>query len=59
MPATIPSSAEFFYTPFTLMLDKLADVLLNEKSKPKALATFEEGYQVQPLSIWLSMLSNR
>ncbi|MED1788147.1 hypothetical protein P4V47_11720 [Brevibacillus laterosporus] len=25
MSATIPSSAEFFYTPFTLMLDELAN----------------------------------
>lgn len=44
MPASLPASAAFFYTPFTLML---ADVLLYKDRTPKTLATFEEGYQVQ------------
>lgn len=47
MPASLPASAAFFYTPFTLMLDELADVLLHKDRTPKTLATFEEGYQVQ------------
>lgn len=47
MPTTIPSAAEFFHTPFTAMLDELANVLENKDQKMKALATFEDGYQVQ------------
>ncbi|GIO01183.1 hypothetical protein J5TS2_18510 [Brevibacillus halotolerans] len=31
MPASLPASAAFFYTPFTLMLDELADVLLHQR----------------------------